>query len=114
MSAVIEFRTACNVSGFCLAQPSAMDDPSLEARILDILREECREPHRTVHRDDQLYEMLDSLGVVETVMQLEDEFELQVPDTDIPNLKTVGDLIDYIVRHVRDRPARGEGGSAAA
>jgi acyl carrier protein len=92
-----------------------MDDfSSLESRILDILREECREPNRALHRDDQLYELLDSLGVVEVVMQVEDEFELQVPDTDMPTLKTVGDLIDYIVRHVRDRPARGQGDSAAA
>jgi acyl carrier protein len=92
-----------------------MDDlSSLESRILKILREECREPSRTLHRDDQLYDLLDSLGVVEAVMQIEDEFELQVPDADMPGLKTVGDLIDYIVRHVRDRPSRGEGGSAAA
>jgi acyl carrier protein len=92
-----------------------MDDLSpLEARVLAILHEECGEPDRILHRDDQLYDLLDSLGVVEAVMQVEDEFELQVPDSDIPDLKTVGDLIDYIVRHVRDRPAREDGGSAAA
>jgi acyl carrier protein len=83
-----------------------MDDPSsLQARIFAILREECGERDRIIHRDDPLYDLLDSLGVVETVMHIEDEFELQVPDTDMPNLKTVGDLIDYIERHVRDRPA---------
>lgn len=92
-----------------------MDDfPKIEDRILAILREECREPGRTIYRDDQLYELLDSLGVVESVMQVEEEFELQVPDADMPELKTVGNLIDYIVRHVRDRPALDEGDSAAA
>jgi acyl carrier protein len=90
------------------------DSSSLEARILDILREECREPNRTLHCDDPLYELLDSLGVMEAVMKLEDEFELQIPDAELPGLKTVGDVIDYIVRHVRDRPARGQGDNAAA
>ena len=38
----------------------------------------------------------DSLDVVDLLMSLEDEFEVEVPDTEIENLKTVGDLVKYI------------------
>lgn len=41
----------------------------------------------------------DSLDVVELVMELEDEFELEISDEDAEKIATVGDVIDYIERH---------------
>ncbi len=38
----------------------------------------------------------DSLDVVDLLMVIEGEFDLEVPDTEIENLKTVGDLVKYI------------------
>lgn len=38
----------------------------------------------------------DSLDVVELVMQLEDEFELEIPDEDAEKISTVGDAVSYI------------------
>ncbi len=38
----------------------------------------------------------DSLDVVEMIMSLEDEFGIQVPDEQIEEIKTVGDLVNYI------------------
>lgn len=38
----------------------------------------------------------DSLDVVELVMAFEDEFQIDIPDDDVANLKTVQDAIDYI------------------
>lgn len=38
----------------------------------------------------------DSLDVVELVMALEDEFELDIPDDDVNQIKTVGDAVGYI------------------
>lgn len=38
----------------------------------------------------------DSLDVVDLLMTIEDEFEVEIPDTEIENLKTVGDLVKYI------------------
>ena len=37
-----------------------------------------------------------SLDVVDLLMTIEDEFEVEIPDTEIENLKTVGDLVKYI------------------
>ena len=38
----------------------------------------------------------DSLDVVDLLMSIEDEFEIEIPDTEIENMKTVGDLVKYI------------------
>ena len=38
----------------------------------------------------------DSLDLVEVIMAIEDEFDVQIKDEDLENLKSVGDLIIYI------------------
>lgn len=38
----------------------------------------------------------DSLDIVELVMVLEEEFDLEISDQKIENIKTVGDVINYI------------------
>ena len=38
----------------------------------------------------------DSLDVVDLVMSLEDEFDIEIPDEEIENIKTVGDVVKYI------------------
>ena len=39
----------------------------------------------------------DSLDVVEYVMACEDTFDLEVPDEDMENIKTVGAVVDLLV-----------------
>ena len=38
----------------------------------------------------------DSLEIVDLVMTLEEEFDTEIPDEDIENLRTVGDIVKYI------------------
>lgn len=38
----------------------------------------------------------DSLDVVDLVMSLEDEFDLEIPDEDVENVRTVGDIVKYL------------------
>jgi len=38
----------------------------------------------------------DSLDVVDLLMSLEDEFEVEIPDEEIENIKSVGNLVNYI------------------
>ncbi|MFR2561486.1 MAG: acyl carrier protein [Anaeromassilibacillus sp.] len=38
----------------------------------------------------------DSLDVVDLLMSIEDEFEIEIPDEEIDNIKTVGELVKYI------------------
>ena len=41
----------------------------------------------------------DSLDVVELVMELEDEFDLEISDEDAEKITTVGEVINYIKNH---------------
>ena len=38
----------------------------------------------------------DSLDIVDLVMSVEDEFDLEIPDDQVENIKTVGDVVKYI------------------
>ena len=38
----------------------------------------------------------DSLDMVETLMAVEDEYDIEIPDDKVESLKTVGDLVNYI------------------
>ena len=41
----------------------------------------------------------DSLDLVDLVMSFEDEFQIEVPDEDVENIKTLGDIVKYIEEH---------------
>ncbi|MBE6757926.1 MAG: acyl carrier protein [Ruminococcaceae bacterium] len=41
----------------------------------------------------------DSLDAVDMLMSLEDEFDVEIPDEEIENIHTVGDLVSYIEEH---------------
>ena len=38
----------------------------------------------------------DSLDVVELLMTIEDEFSIEIPDEEIDNIRTIGELTEYI------------------
>ncbi len=38
----------------------------------------------------------DSLDIVELVMELEEEFDMSIPDEDAEKIRTVGDAVNYI------------------
>ena len=43
----------------------------------------------------------DSLVIVELVMALEEEFDIEIPDSDAEKVVTVGDVVDYIKENVK-------------
>jgi acyl carrier protein len=45
----------------------------------------------------------DSLDIVELVMELEEEFEITIPDDQAEKIKTVGEAIDYIERELKKK-----------
>ena len=42
----------------------------------------------------------DSLYIVELIMALEEEFDLEIPDSDAEKVVTVGDVVEYIKDNV--------------
>src|SRR5215475_204293 len=45
----------------------------------------------------------DSLDIVELIMELEEKFEINIPDEEADNLKTIGDVLEFIIRRVGHR-----------
>ncbi|MFR5683109.1 MAG: acyl carrier protein [Clostridia bacterium] len=43
----------------------------------------------------------DSLDIVELIMALEEEFDMEIPDSDAEKVVTVGDVVDYIKDNVQ-------------
>ncbi len=38
----------------------------------------------------------DSLDVVELIMAIEEEFDMEIEDSEVENIKTVGDLVNFV------------------
>ena len=49
----------------------------------------------------------DSLDTVELVMELEEEFDIDIPDADAENIRTIGDAIRYIQQRMKDKGSDG-------
>ena len=74
--------------------------PSVEERVVEIVSENLGVSKEQVKRETKFQEDLgaDSLDIVELVMELEEEFEITIPDEQAEKIKTVGEAIDYIER----------------
>ena len=71
---------------------------SVEERVIDIVCENLGVSKEQVTRQTKFQEDVgaDSLDILELVMELEEEFEITIPDDQAEKIKTVGEAIDYI------------------
>lgn len=67
-------------------------------KVKNILAEQFDVEEDSITAETNLQEDLgaDSLDVVDLLMSIEDEFETEIPDEDVENIHTVGDLVSYI------------------
>ena len=79
--------------------------PSVEERVIDIVVENLGVNKEQVSRSTNFIEDIgaDSLDIVELVMELEEEFEITIPDEQAEKIKTVGEAIDYIERETKKK-----------
>jgi acyl carrier protein len=71
---------------------------SLEERVKNLICDQLAVEAEKVTPTASFIEDLgaDSLDIVELVMQMEEEFDLDIPDEDAEKMKTVGDVVKYI------------------
>ncbi len=71
---------------------------SVMEKLRDIVVEELGVSPEDVKPEARFIEDLgaDSIGVMELVMKLEEEFGMKIPDEDVEKLRTVGDAVKYI------------------
>ena len=44
---------------------------------------------------------LDSMAIIELLYRIEEAFDLQIPDDDLPQLITVGNVVTYVERRLK-------------
>jgi acyl carrier protein len=73
----------------------------IEAKVKEIICSQLEVKPEKVTPQANFIEDLkaDSLAVVELVLALEEAFDMEIPDEDTEQIKTVGDAINYIKAH---------------
>ena len=73
-------------------------------KVKAILAEQFDVDEDKITADTDLQEDLgaDSLDVVDLVMSIEESFDIEIPDEEVENIKTVGDIVKYIENHTED------------
>ena len=77
----------------------------IEEKVISIVSEQMSVDKGEIRRETSFVNDLnaDSLDTVELVMELEDEFDINIPDDEAEKLQTVGQAIDYI--QAQNKPA---------
>ncbi|HEX67794.1 acyl carrier protein [Candidatus Calescamantes bacterium] len=75
---------------------------SIEERVKKIIVDQLGVKEEQVKPEASFVDDLgaDSLDTVELVMALEEEFDIEIPDEDAENIRTVGEAIEYIKQHL--------------
>lgn len=73
-------------------------------KVRDILSEQLGINPEEIKMESSFVDDLgaDSLDVVELIMALETEFDLEIADEDAEKVSTVGDVVEYLIKHVED------------
>ncbi|MGN0479785.1 MAG: acyl carrier protein [Hominenteromicrobium sp.] len=70
-------------------------------KVIEILADQLSVDPSVINEDSNLVDDLDadSLAVIDLIMCIEDEFNVEVPDEEVENLKTVGAIVQFIENH---------------
>jgi acyl carrier protein len=73
-----------------------------QERLIEIIAKQLGVDEDNVTADASFMEDLgaDSLDTVELVMALEEEFDIEIPDSDAEKIQTVQDALTYLDEHV--------------
>jgi len=74
---------------------------TVEQKVKNIIADQLGVGEEEIKQTSSFIEDLgaDSLDIVELVMAMEEEFEVEIPDEEAENIKTVGDAIKYVETH---------------
>ncbi len=74
---------------------------NIEQKVKNIIAEQLGVGEDEIKATSSFIEDLgaDSLDIVELVMAMEEEFEVEIPDEEAENIKTVQDAVNYVTTH---------------
>jgi acyl carrier protein len=75
-----------------------VSDQDIRSKVIDIVCDHLAVNKDVVTDSTSFIEDIgaDSLDIVELVMELEEEFDIQIPDDQAEKIKTVGQAVEYI------------------
>jgi acyl carrier protein len=78
-----------------------MTAANVETKVKGIIAEQLGVAEEEIKITSSFIEDLgaDSLDIVELVMAMEEEFEVEIPDEEAENIKTVQDAVNYVTTH---------------
>ena len=78
-----------------------MTATNVESKVKGIIAEQLGVSEEEIKITSSFIEDLgaDSLDIVELVMAMEEEFEVEIPDEEAENIKTVQDAVNYVNTH---------------
>ena len=76
-----------------------LTEQEIQEKVISIIADQMNIDKSEISRDTSFINDLnaDSLDTVELVMELEDEFEMSIPDEEAEKIQTVGQAIEHIV-----------------
>jgi acyl carrier protein len=77
-------------------------EKEVEEKVISIVSEQLGVDKAEISRETSFVNDLnaDSLDTVELIMELEDAFEMSIPDEEAEKIQTVGQAVEYIVQHL--------------
>jgi acyl carrier protein len=85
-----------------MAQPASV---VIEEGVIAVLKNVSRRPIEPTLASDLIADLgFDSLQVLEVIAELEDRFDISIPLNDVPNTRTVAQVVAQVATLVAQRP----------
>jgi len=82
-----------------------MTSTAVETIVFDVLKNVSRRPIEPAPHHDLIADLgFDSIQVMETVAELEDRFGISIPMTDLPDTRTVAQVVARVTELVERQP----------
>ena len=85
------------------------DQKAIADRIIEIVAEKMDKPKEEIAPEKSIVNDLgaDSLDTVELMMDIEDEFDVSIPEEEAQKIVTIGDAIKYVAEHAGNKTPKG-------
>ena len=81
-----------------------MNPDAILEKVKEVIVEQLGVEDENIKLDTSFIDDLgaDSLDIVELIMALEEEFDMQIPDSEAEKISTVNDVVEYIYKYIYD------------